>query len=379
VELPCLVDAQGIQPTRIGVLPPQLAALCQTNINVQTLTVEAALTGKREHIYHAVMLDPHTASVLPLEDIWAMCDDLIAEHQKHGLLGDFAPTISGTGRSWAGTGDRVLAHVEVGAASEKSNGKIEAEIVFTNPRSTAFLARLTADCVGSTQVAGSGHETALKVKVPANSTLRKRVTFPRSRENGDSFAVRLVSASPDLFTRDYVVLKRQILSAAGKEGAGFELKLAGFPAVQGNIAVQKEVIALRLVVDDTKITPSLKPWEGSGVEIFFSEIHGGEVCQLFLVPQPGGRTVRVLNRQLKPVSSIRARMGRHPSGAGYEMNAEIPFATAEIPRGSKSFLFDTIVHLTALGDAHAGGATSLSGEFDSNRNSTRFVRVDAGQ
>jgi hypothetical protein len=143
--------------------------------------------------------------------------------------------------------------------------------------------------------------------------------------------------------------------------------------------VQKEVIALRLVVDDTKITPSLKPWEGSGVEIFFSEIHGGEVCQLFLVPQPGGRTVRVLNRQLKPVSSIRARMGRHPSGAGYEMNAEIPFATAEIPRGSKSFLFDTIVHLTALGDAHAGGATSLSGEFDSNRNSTRFVRVDAGQ
>ncbi|MCU0514085.1 MAG: alpha-glucosidase/alpha-galactosidase, partial [Anaerolineae bacterium] len=60
VEVPCLVDKNGIQPTRIGSLPPQLAALMQTNLNVQELTVEAALTGKREHIYHAALLDPHT-------------------------------------------------------------------------------------------------------------------------------------------------------------------------------------------------------------------------------------------------------------------------------------------------------------------------------
>ena len=64
VEVPCLVDSNGIQPTRIGVIPPHLAALMQTNINVQSLTVEAALTGKREHIYHAAMLDPHTAAEL---------------------------------------------------------------------------------------------------------------------------------------------------------------------------------------------------------------------------------------------------------------------------------------------------------------------------
>jgi alpha-galactosidase len=53
VELPCLVDVNGVQPTKVGAVPPQLAALMQTNINVQALTVEAALTGKREHIYHA--------------------------------------------------------------------------------------------------------------------------------------------------------------------------------------------------------------------------------------------------------------------------------------------------------------------------------------
>jgi alpha-galactosidase len=80
VEVPCLIDKNGIQPTRIGALPPHLAALMQTNINVQALTVEAALTGKREHIYHAAMLDPHTAAELDLSEIWAMVDDLIEAH-----------------------------------------------------------------------------------------------------------------------------------------------------------------------------------------------------------------------------------------------------------------------------------------------------------
>jgi alpha-galactosidase len=80
VEVPCLVDRNGIQPTRVGALPPQLAAMMQTNINVQSLTVEAALTGKREHIYHAAMLDPHTAAELDLDQIWGLVDDLIAAH-----------------------------------------------------------------------------------------------------------------------------------------------------------------------------------------------------------------------------------------------------------------------------------------------------------
>lgn len=80
VEVPCLVDRNGIQPTRIGTLPPQLAAVMQTNINVQSLTVEAALTGKREHIYHAAMLDPHTAAELDLGQIHALVDDLLEAH-----------------------------------------------------------------------------------------------------------------------------------------------------------------------------------------------------------------------------------------------------------------------------------------------------------
>ena len=81
VEVPCLVDGNGIQPTKIGYLPPQLAALMQTNVNVQALTVEAALTGKREHVYHAAMLDPHTAAELDLDQIHGLVDDLLEAHR----------------------------------------------------------------------------------------------------------------------------------------------------------------------------------------------------------------------------------------------------------------------------------------------------------
>jgi alpha-galactosidase len=80
VEVPCLVDKNGVQPVHIGTLPPHLAALMQTNVNVQSLTVEAALTHKREHIYHAAMLDPHIAAELDLSQIWSMVDDLISAH-----------------------------------------------------------------------------------------------------------------------------------------------------------------------------------------------------------------------------------------------------------------------------------------------------------
>jgi alpha-galactosidase len=80
VEIPCLVDRNGVQPTMVGTLPPQLTALMQTNINVQELTVTASLTGNREHVYQAAMLDPHTAAELDPEQICALVDDLLEAH-----------------------------------------------------------------------------------------------------------------------------------------------------------------------------------------------------------------------------------------------------------------------------------------------------------
>ena len=77
VEVPCLVNSNGIQPISFGALPEQCAAVNRTNINMQLLSIEAALTGRREHIYHAALLDPHTSAELSIDDIIAMCDELI--------------------------------------------------------------------------------------------------------------------------------------------------------------------------------------------------------------------------------------------------------------------------------------------------------------
>ena len=85
VEVPCLVNRLGVQPCYVGKLPVQLAAMNMTNINVQLLTIEAAVTKKKDAIYQAAMLEPHTASELSIDDIVKMCDELIEAH------GDYLP------------------------------------------------------------------------------------------------------------------------------------------------------------------------------------------------------------------------------------------------------------------------------------------------
>lgn len=85
VEVPCLVNGMGVIPCHVGKLPEQLAAMNRTNINVQLLTIEAAVTKKRDYIYQAAMLDPHTGSELSLDDIRHLVDDLIEAH------GDWLP------------------------------------------------------------------------------------------------------------------------------------------------------------------------------------------------------------------------------------------------------------------------------------------------
>ncbi len=80
VEVPCLVGAGGAKPVAVGALPPQLAALNRTFLNVVELTVRAALDGSRDHVYQAALLDPNTAATLTTAQTVAMCDELIAAH-----------------------------------------------------------------------------------------------------------------------------------------------------------------------------------------------------------------------------------------------------------------------------------------------------------
>ena len=83
VEIPCLVNSNGNTPQSTGRLPEHLAALMRTNINVQILTAEAALTKKKEHIYHAALLDPLTGANLSIDEIYSMVDRLIEEHHNY--------------------------------------------------------------------------------------------------------------------------------------------------------------------------------------------------------------------------------------------------------------------------------------------------------
>jgi alpha-galactosidase len=87
VEVPCLVDRNGVQPTVVGDLPEPCAALNRTSINVQILAVEAALTGKKDLVYQAALLDPHTSAELSIDETVALCDDLIEAH------GDWMPEL----------------------------------------------------------------------------------------------------------------------------------------------------------------------------------------------------------------------------------------------------------------------------------------------
>ena len=80
VEVPCLVDKSGVTPTYVGALPEQCAAVNRSNINVQLLTIEAARTHRKDYIYQAALMDPHTSAELDIDDTVAMCDALIEAH-----------------------------------------------------------------------------------------------------------------------------------------------------------------------------------------------------------------------------------------------------------------------------------------------------------
>ncbi|WGK69390.1 alpha-glucosidase/alpha-galactosidase [Candidatus Haliotispira prima] len=86
VEVPCFIDSQGIHPVKVGKLPPHLAALIATNVNVQSLFVEAFVQEDVQWLYHAAMMDPHTAAELSMAEIYALMDELLTEHKKQSAL-----------------------------------------------------------------------------------------------------------------------------------------------------------------------------------------------------------------------------------------------------------------------------------------------------
>lgn len=371
VELPVLVDAQGLQPTFIGDLPPQLAAICRTNVNVQELTVEAALTGKREHIYHAVMTDPHAAATLPLDKIWAMCDDLIEAHQKAGLLGDYAPVIKNTGRAFAGTGDKVVVSLQpVETLTEITGQPVEFEVTAVNQGDKAFSGNLR---FASDAGALSGRDVRLALKVAGGATVTKRVTLRPAA--AQKLTLRAVSDDARVLGRDYIFNAPRVLALETKDAsAPVEIEFMANKLLKANLRVRGGVLELdgRVIDTDVKVDEG-SPWSASVMELFVRPTRGTSgTRQVFLLPRAKG--VTALSRERKPTKDATFKVVIDKGGYDFTLCADLKKLGVQEKAGD-AFYLDFIVGAGALGDAHGACRVGWNGRTNSASRSDHFALV----
>jgi len=203
VEVPCLVDGQGIQPTHIGQLPPQLAAIIRTNVNVQELAVEAAVTGRRDYIYQAVMADPHAATVLTLDQMWAMCDELIEAHQKDGFLGEFAPVARNTGKPLSDV-SRVFLSIKPEGEPFSGGSKTAAfHLVAENETPDAFSGEVEVEVAG---VAATVSPSAgFKIDMGVGESIQIPFTVECREEITGDVKIAILSPSQETIERGYLL------------------------------------------------------------------------------------------------------------------------------------------------------------------------------
>jgi alpha-galactosidase/6-phospho-beta-glucosidase family protein len=372
VEVPCLVDGTGLNPVKIGELPPQLAAICMTNVNVQRLTVSAALSGQRESIYHAAMADPHTAATLPLDKIWAMCDELIEQHQKDGFLGEFKPVIRGTGRAYAGVGDRVIATAKASAGHlDVAGSGIQLEISVENPCSEIKQVTLQLR-PESANVVLDEVEVTIEVQpestqtLTVNGTIQVAITEPTDIELlSDAEGVLMIGAT--LIPRNWIEIQQ--------DGYGhFEMSLSGFPCATGKMRRNGDKLELELQVQDSNPKSCLdRPLQGSFVQLMFSEPNGGSIISVQVLPNVGDDCKLEVFGATAPIAQSDYQFSQ--TNLNYTLSAVIPLADIQLP-ASGAFLFDAHASLEALGDAHSGGKASLSGESQPQQHNDRAFMID---
>lgn len=370
VEVPCQVDAIGLQPTMIGDLPPQLAGICLTNINVQKLTVEAALSGKREHIYHAVMLDPHAGATLTLDKIWAMCDELIEAHQSDGYLGEFAPVIRNTGRSYAGVGDQLIARARpLGLRLDQVGSDFELEITVDNPGVTDASVTLSVDCDDR---AVSFGQTSAAISVNAGATAT--VTLPgKVNANADhDISVGLKADAANVLAIDTVLRPYPVITANEEGAAKFGIELSGFPCAAGSLQREGDNLVIHIRVEDSDIQPTNRKFAiGSGVEFYLADSNAETVSKVMLLADFNG-AVALLDGKREPIPG--ASFDFNKKELFYEATITLPAARAQAM--GDNFFFDCAVSLGALGDAHSGGRSSLSGGKKTWEDMTQAHLVD---
>lgn len=354
VEVPCLVNRNGLQPVVIGDLPPQLAAICRTNINVQGLTVEAALTGNRDAVYHAVMLDPHASATLTLDKIWAMCDELIATHQEAGLLGSFKPVIKNTGRAAAGIADRVIARL---LPSANLDQECELALVVENPRQTDFSAEFQISSTGTLLE----FSEPIAIQAKAGETIRHPVKIRFTTPPGKNEKILLSTDAAGTLAIGVNLTRRAILQTSGGAKAPFALDLAGFPAAEGTISCDAKGVTVDLLVKDSKIPEEFEvaPWQTARVDLYFAPLHGGRERALGFLMASSQTTAKAWDydvHQFMEDGNIQTKVRSTPMD--YRLEVSIPWS--ELKTGHDGFLFDCGINLLALGDAHSGGFTRMS-------------------
>lgn len=348
VEVPCLVDKQGIQPTHIGKLPPQLAALIHTNLNVQELTVEAAVMKKRDLIYQAVMMDPHTSTVLTLDKIWAMCDELIEQHQKDGYLGEFAPVAKNTGKPLADI-SRVFLSIEpdgVPFLGESTSSGFQ--LVANNQTDKAFSGTVE---IGSSdpavQFVGANQ---LQVEVAAGKTVYVPFTLGKAVGFDNDLTLSVLSSFPETIEQDLRLPKRDRIEIPVDGGqTALEIQWSGNTVAKNHLSLTSQKLLTETHVDDTDVKiDEGSYWEGSAVEVVLKDATTttSKTCALVIFPDAKHPKV-VRDGEIFPGAVVSVRGGK----AGYDLSLEIDLKSAGITP-KKPFLLELIYHVNALGTAH---------------------------
>lgn len=372
VEVPCLVDKQGIQPTHIGALPPQLAALVRTNVSVQELTVQAFLTGEREYIYHAAMMDPHTSSQLTLPQIWAMCDELIEAHQKDGLLGDFKPVRKNTGRSAASLA-RVIAKIENQTKDSSNPNHFDLELVVENDTDTDFsgTVNLHIDHAKFTL----SHSETVSLEVAAGATTRIPLQVERIGNHESILSVGVRGNTPKILGVDFSETRRQHLKAgSGDKAAPIHISWSGNTVAEGKLALDTDTLVLTLRVNDSDIIINSRSfWEASAIELFFNPAGTPTGKPLQLIALPDGDNARIVSPRGAPIPGT--SMTTKADKAGYDCEIRLPAAALNTPI-TKPFLMEIQMRVNALGDAHGRNGQAWQNSHNPHLQSTNFAVIE---
>lgn len=372
VEVPCLVNRQGIQPTHIGGLPPQLAAIIHTNLNVQELAVEAAVTGRREYIYQSVMMDPHTATVLTLDKIWAMCDDLIEAHQKDGFLGEFKPVAKNTGRA-LGDLSRVFLSVRPKGVPFLG-GASSGEFVLVAENGTA------APFKGDVQIVVAGAQArclpASRLNLNVASGKTASIPFRLEIKGGieDNLVISLKTSSLETLGSDFLLPKRERLDvpvdASGKKRMPFEVRWSGNTVADGSAWLTAGEFAVEMRVEDTdlKIHES-DYWESSFVGVALKDALSPDALTRIFVVLPDSKKPRAI---VDGKTWAGCKVGVRADKGGYSLSLRINLKAAGLT-ASRPFLWEMMFHVNALGTAHGRIRHTWHGTSDLRTDQSRFA------